>query len=507
MLACLYVPNFHLQVATLRQLLLPGQAIALLEVAHGVPQSSEAKGAYVSELNNEAIQVGVAKGMTPSQARARCAAIEFVHRLPLEEQRIKEALIGIAHDFCPDVEVTRDGLITLDLMGVGRLAERKETIAEQLLHRATIMGLHAQVGMAMYPDLAALAACVARPIQIFSNHEDICRGLAPLPISVLNPPAEISEVLNLWGIKAIGTFTALPRHEVVNRFGPQGGELWDQGAGQKYRLLKLHRKAETFSLEYEPEEPVHALEPLMFLVRRTLETLCARLSQCWLVAQTMMVQLHLTNHTIRQRQLRVAEPCCNPDVLFRILHASLDGKQLEAPIQTFELELIPTKANTAQTQLFEKGLKDPNQFAETLARLEALLGNERVGSPRLLNAHRSDAFTMVPFLESAGQIRKTTGKTGVSEPERTLTGLPLKRFRPRLRAQVKRRGCQLLDLAANDEVKGNITTQHGPWLLNGEWWDTNNRWLRMEWDVELSNGALYRLVREEDRWYVEGGYA
>jgi protein ImuB len=47
----------------------------------------------------------------------------------------------------------------------------------------------------------------------------------------------------------------------------------------------------------------------------------------------------------------------------------------------------------------------------------------------------------------------------------------------------------------------------GPWRASGEWW-TPAAWDRDEFDVALSDGALYRLYldRFRGRWFLEGSY-
>src|SRR5437016_1661910 len=63
----------------------------------------------------------------------------------------------------------------------------------------------------------------------------------------------------------------------------------------------------------------------------------------------------------------------------------------------YELEAQPTKPLPQQFGLFEASLRNPNQLYETLARLTALLGNDRVGTPMLEDTYRPDAFRIEPF--------------------------------------------------------------------------------------------------------------
>jgi protein ImuB len=50
----------------------------------------------------------------------------------------------------------------------------------------------------------------------------------------------------------------------------------------------------------------------------------------------------------------------------------------------------------------------------------------------------------------------------------------------------------------------------GPWRTSGDWW-TLDPWLRDEWDVllsggALSDGALYRVYCEPRGWFIDGSY-
>ena len=54
---------------------------------------------------------------------------------------------------------------------------------------------------------------------------------------------------------------------------------------------------------------------------------------------------------------------------------------------------------------------------------------------------------------------------------------------------------------------GHVRAAAGPWRTSGFWWSSDGAaWLREEWDIELADGALYRLVRDRARgmWELEG---
>ena len=61
---------------------------------------------------------------------------------------------------------------------------------------------------------------------------------------------------------------------------------------------------------------------------------------------------------------------------------------------------------------------------------------------------------------------------------------------------------------------GAVTHCAGPWRTSGEWWLENFKtsgaegagpWNRDEWDVSLSDGAVYRVFRDRvtDRWFID----
>jgi protein ImuB len=196
-----------------------------------------------------------------------------------------------------------------------------------------------------------------------------------------------------------------------------------------------------------------------------------------------------------ERELKIPAPTRDVTVLFRILETHLEGVTAEAPIIAVELSAIPTRQEQKQFALFESGLRDPNKFFETLARLQALLGNGRVGTPVLDDTWRADVFHI-----------ETPRFEGVEKPAPSPApspGLPLRRFRPPLPAHVHLEDGRPVAVFS-EHAFGPVRKSCGPWRSSGQWWGGQG-WAREEWDVQLEAG-LYRLAQEQGTWVLEGAY-
>ena len=97
--------------------------------------------------------------------------------------------------------------------------------------------------------------------------------------------------------------------------------------------------------------------------------------------------------------------------LFRMLQTHLENFRSEHPIVAVALSAQPIKPAGEQFGLFETTLRNPHQLSETLARLAALLGSDRIGTPVLEETHRPDAFRIQPFSWAAVESAVRSGET------------------------------------------------------------------------------------------------
>ncbi len=309
---------------------------------------------------------------------------------------------------------------------------------------------------------------------------------------------EIFAILHKWGIHTLGQLAALDKQQLGARLGPEAVRMWERANGQSNRLLKLVRPPESFEERFEFENEIETAEPLLFILRRFLEQLAVRLRAIYLVAKELTLQITFANEQVYERVFKIPEPTNDVDLLFRMLQTHLENFKSEYPIVAVALSAQPIKPAREQFGLFETTLRNPHQLSETLARLSALLGADRVGTPVLEETHRPDAFRMEPFAWEVGAI-------DLNRPQRTaFLKLALRRFRPAVSASVLVDGDTPAHLRSA-EICGKVIEQQGPYLISGNWWGEKS-WARAEWDVQLESGDLVRVHEAERTWKVDGIY-
>jgi protein ImuB len=303
-------------------------------------------------------------------------------------------------------------------------------------------------------------------------------------------------VLQGWGIATLGGLSRLKKEEVAARLGPEGVRLWEQAGGRSSRLLRLVRAPERFEEAFDFEHELETAQPLLFLLRRFADQLAGRLEMAGLVAAELKLTLPLSDGSRYERLFTIPSPTANPEVLFRVLETHFENLRLDLPPTGVRLLAQPAKPEDEQFRLFENSMRDPNRFAETLARIMAVVGSGNVGVPEPKPTHRPDQFA----LKIPDWSRETASETITAAHE---LGLPLRRFRPPLAAQVHQES-GTPHYVVSEQAHGRVVDWLGPYRLSGEWWQAG--WNTEEWDVQMADGGLYRLSRHGETWEVEGCY-
>jgi protein ImuB len=323
----------------------------------------------------------------------------------------------------------------------------------------------------------------------------------------------LCETLERWGLHTCGDLAALPAGEVAARLGAPGRRAHARARGADPQPLVDLPEDPAFEASFDLEWPIEALEPLSFVLARLLEPLGARLAREERGAAVVQVDLALITRTTYTRRLQLPAPMNDPKVLRTLILLDLDAHPPPAGIDRVTVRLEPMPSPRVQFSLFRRPLPAADQTAALLARLDAVMGEGRCGSPRLLDTHRPGAFAMAAFSpRPAAECQSAPRDEG--QPCAVL-----RRFRRPVPVAVEVRDGRPMRISSNDgRIDGGAVEEcAGPWRTSGAWWRVAHRqaWAREEWDVALRGGAVYRLSCASARtsspdgipsgaWVVEG---
>jgi protein ImuB len=401
-------------------------------------------------------------------------------------------LIECAQYFSPHIEQTAVDTVVFRTDGLGPLFGAPEQLGTSIANR---VGIPANIAIATEPDTAIHAARGLVGVTVIQPGSE-GKVLAPLPLSLLASTPETAQILHAWGIRTFGELAALPPLGIAARLGEEGIHLREQARGESSRQLRPMDEPLQFEETLELDYPVELLEPLSFLLARVLNQLCQRLESRALAANEIRLCLFLEDRTQHKATLKLPLPMRDPQGFLKLLQLELDARPPQSPVVKIRMALEPVKPRTQQQGLFLPVAPEPERLEVTLARLMNLLGAENVGSPRVRNTHRPDSFQMERF---------STLKKGPEEAA-PVAPLILRRYRPLKHAQVILTNQRPVRVSSM-QITGKVVACAGPWRTSGEWW-MPEPWDRDEWDVALSDGALYRIHedRRTGRWFFEGNY-
>jgi protein ImuB len=413
-------------------------------------------------------------------------------------------LTALAAEFSPVVECTAEETVTFDVSGLERLFGLPQDIAHAIMRRAAEVQVKASLALAMNPDAAICAARGFSGVSIIPEGDE-AKFLGTLPLAVLAPSEELMETLERWGIRRFHELAALPPLGIAERLGPEGLQLRELARGEAVRKLMAIEDPLRFEDEVELEYPVELLEPLAFLLARLLIGLATRLATRGLATDELRLRLKLENRATHERTLRLPVPSLDTKAFLKLMQLDLEAHPPAEPVVHVWMAMNPVKPQAAQSGLYVLAAPEPVKLELTLARIRGIVGEGRVGYAEVLDTHRPDAFHLACRLESRHAAQAGQKQAGW-EPRKlkACSTEGFRRFRPTRTAYVTLSSGQPGFVAA-DGVRGRVLEYAGPWRTSGDWW-TVDPWQRDEWDVALSDGALYRIFCSPNGWFVEGSY-
>jgi protein ImuB len=296
---------------------------------------------------------------------------------------------------------------------------------------------------------------------------------------------------------------------VAVRLGNEGARLARIARGQETTPLFPMPEPLVFEEGIDFDWPVETVEPLLFIVRRLLENLTARLGCRALASGDLGITMKLSPRGRDVRTVPVAAPTRDVGTLLALVRLALETSPPGNAVDGIKLRTAPARTRPAQLSFFEPAGPSPDKLASTLARLSALVGQDRVGAPALVDRHLPDAYTMQPFnaprlaAHKAASVPAPVSAVKVAASD--ARPLALHSLRPPLEAEARLDRGQLRYLAGQG-IGGQVLAAAGPFRVRDGWWQLPL--VRDYYDVELSDGAIYRVFHDLQKgsWHIDGCY-
>lgn len=436
------------------------------------------------------------------------------------------ALFDLGSLFSPWVEVT-DGAALFEIDDLSRLFPTEPRLLAAIEQAARKLALPVHVGVADDRYTALIAARAARP----GEAERVAPGgaaaylarqpIARLPLALAS--AETRRMLARWGVQQIGELANLPPGGVTLRLGAEGALLAAIARGEASSPLVPRPPLVELAESGDFEWGLYEVEPFLFAVQQSLGQLQRRLALRALAARALVVTLRLDLSTAppgtepqTTRRVELAAPTRDLATWQVLLRLQLEASPPAAPIVGFTIVAEPDRVRPRQLGLWEPVGPSPEKLATAIGRIAALVGKDRIGVPLPVESHHPEATAMAPAesLLRAGPVN-ANGPVNVNVNDRldaqptphyaALRPLALHLFRPCRAAHV---GCdrQQLRFVRAEGITGQVYKQSGPFRVRDAWWDAARAIERAYYDVELSDGGVYRLFEDARGWHIAGVY-
>jgi protein ImuB len=493
MYACVHVAEFPTQALMRLRPDLKGKPILVTQ--------GKAPNESVCSFNQLAQRRGATLGMTPLDAQSIAGVVLLARSAPCETTA-RAVVQECAASFSPRIEEVSHGTacaLVLDITGTERLFGPPGQLAERLRACLKDAGFHASMTVSANFDTARLKAGAIRGITMIPPGEE-AEALANLPITEMRLEEETLETFILWGIRTFGALANLPRAELVTRFGQAASRWREIARGSAAHTFQPIEPAFTLEEFCAFEAPVEQIDSLLFIGARMIDCLTARAACRALSLASVTAVMKLEGGQTHAIKIRPALPTIDRKFLLKLLHLEIGAHPPSAAVRALTLTAEAGRSSKVQLGLFAPQAPEPSRLDVTLARLKAIVGEDRVGSPLLDDPHRPGSFHMEGFSLAVQ----------TAEPKQARTRMALRRMRPPVPIRVALRNLKPATFRSR-ENSFDVIDAFGPWKTAGCWWSTDG-WNTEEWDVLAADSTgksvacllVYDCTQKE--WRLEAHY-
>jgi len=493
-------------------------------------------GGHIFACSAAARLEGVRRGQRRRDAQSRCPELAVYPHDPSRDARLFEQVAESVEALVPGIEIVRPGLIVVAARGAARyykgelplLAKISTTVADET-------GRDVQLGLADGSFAATQAAYFAHIVPAGES----AKFLAPQPIRSLDRP-ELADLLVRLGIRTLGDFAALPRADVLARFGPDAAYAHDLAHGFEARPPSARSAPPDLAVELALDPPVDRVDTATFVAKALAEQLHERLEARGLACIRISIEARTSNGEQLARSWRhggVSTAGFSALAIADRTRWQLDG-WLSGTIRSDDgqptggmvfLRLVPDEvvadagrqlslwdSTTGWGSDFSARGADVEQIERALARVQGLLGPEAVvtavvGGGREL----AEQVRLVPWGEPRemlpgdtcpwpGQLPSPSPATVLPEARSvTVTAVDGSPVEVSDRLAVS---APLHWLRIEQRAPIEIVGWAGPWPLDTHWWDRVAARRRARFQLTTVDGAGWLVTFDSGRWLIEAVY-
>lgn len=481
--ACLWLPEFALQVHRRQHPKLSGQKLAIVDRDHPLGK--------IMEIEAGASSYAVLPGMRYSQALSLdlelCCVVWDPRAVAQAQQEIARDCLA----WTPDVECfpQLDGVVWLFYRGMQRLFPQLEKWGQALLDRVCAQGWEAKlsIGFGRRSSYAA-ARCQQEKLWVAPCPSSEVSLAGKLPLRELSLAAKDQKRLKDLGIYTLKQLWGLRAGALPDRFGPQVRQwhaMHQQDDWAAGRPLSLEKPTQcTIELEEPLKRSPVVIARIEPSLRRLADDLLAQGVELSGIEITFSIVKTWGKSPAHQRheEIYLAHPGRDIQPLLRLLTLRLESKPLSAAVHQIKLKLKTQGAVQKQESLWGSlQSRDLASGEQALAVIRAELGNQAVQRAVLCDEHVPEQRFR---WESFAQLKLPP------KPQALVSGL-VRRIQQQ--AQVAK-GFSL----------GSWTPLWGPYVLEGNWWSAAIA--RKEYYVRHRNGFMQWVFFDayKKSWFLQG---
>jgi hypothetical protein len=406
-----------------------------------------------------------------------------------------DAMLDDLDAISPLIDDVRPGLAFLDMHGSAGDAHAWMAQTHNVLAH---FGCSLRLGAGINKIAALAAAHVADGTVCEPGTES--ELLAPLPLALLEVDPATIERLALLSIERLGDLARLPHGAFVRRFGAASADWHElaRGIDRRSFLPRGHGIAIEASVFGEGHAADEA--QVFFALRMLLARICADLDSCGKRAGALRLAIELEDTDACSFDIPLATPTAQERTMFDMLRAKLEGATFAAPIVGLRLQALQLEEGGEAQALFSADDFDPQRVAVTIARLEAVLG-EDIARAKTRDAHLLEERY---FYEPFEPPKQTMPDGARAEACGCLV--------PQLRLlEVREVPVQLRNGEPAIVDRQAVRQCAGPWRVSERPYSLSQPALsgiegRDEYDVVLEDGTFARVYRQGSHWYLRGVY-